>query len=155
MEIPKKKIMAPQALNEPIQYEKPVSFSRGISVDLKETVMIFISGTASVDHRGRTVQKGDVLLQSKRTFNNLSALLRSAGATWHDVLKTTCYLKDMRHYDSFNKVRNAFYKKLKLNPFPASTCIQTTLCRPDLLVEIELIAVIEKKRRHASNSKPQ
>ncbi|MCX7661918.1 MAG: RidA family protein [Candidatus Omnitrophica bacterium] len=141
--LPKHSICAPEVLNEPICYPKPVSFSRGIRVDLGNNSLIFISGTASVNKDGKTIHKGNFLLQAKRTFKNLTYLLKSEGATWHNVVRTTCYLKDMRYYDLFNKIRNQFYKKMKLNPLPASTCIEAGLCRPDLLVEIELIAIIK------------
>ncbi len=134
-------IKAPQVLNEPIDYNKPVSFSRGIKINMKDMYLLFISGTASVDSKGRTAFPGDFKAQTKRTFKNLTALLRSEGVTWHDVIKTTCYLKNMLYYDVFNKIRNQFYKQQKLHLFLASTCIEANLCRPDLLVEIELIAV--------------
>ena len=143
--VKKKAIHAPKVLNEPIHYAKPVSFSRGISVDLGSHTILFISGTASVNKDGRSIHQGDFLAQAKRTFKNLTALLQSEGAGWHDVVRTTCYLKDMRNYEIFNKVRNQFYKQQGLRPFPASTCIGANLCRADLLVEIELIAIIQVK----------
>ncbi len=143
----KKAIGAPEVLNEPIHYTKPVSFSRGIRVDLGNCIILFISGTASVDKNGKTVHSGDFLAQTKRTFKNLTALLQSEGANWHNVVKTTCYLKDMRNYEIFNKVRNQFYKQQGLRPFPASSCIQANLCRPDLLVEIELIAILKAQKK--------
>lgn len=133
---------APQVLNEPIHYPRPVSFSRGIRVDLNQCILLFISGTASVDKNGKTFQPRNFLAQTKRTFKNLTALLQSEGASWHDVVRTTCYLKDMRYYDIFNKIRNQFYKHQRLHPLPASTCIEANLCRPDLLVEIEVIAIL-------------
>jgi len=146
----KKAIHAPQVLNKPIHYGKPVSFSRGIKVVLGEFVLLFISGTASVDKNGKTAHRGDFLAQAKRTFKNLTALLQSEGASWHDVVKTTCYLKDMRNYDTFNKVRNQFYKQKRLNPLPVSSCVGVDLCRPDLLVEIELIAILKVKKNGKS-----
>ena len=142
----KKAIKAPSVLSEPVDYNKPVSFSRGVRINIKEGAFLFISGTASIDNKGRTVFPGDFVAQTKRTFENLTALLGSEGASWNDVVKTTCYLKKMRYYDVFNKIRNQFYKQQELNLFPASTCIEANLCRPDLLVEIELIAVQKFKK---------
>lgn len=136
-----KAIKAPQVLNEPVDYNNPVSFSRGIKISLQEASILFISGTASVDNKGKTVYKGNFESQVKHAFKNLTALLGSERATWHDVVKTTCYLKNMSYYEIFNKLRNKFYKQQKLKPLPASTCIEANLCRPDLLVEIELIAI--------------
>ena len=69
-------------------------------------------------------------------------LLASEGCTWHDIVRTTCYLRDIeRDYDAFNEERTAFYKEQGLDPLPASTGIQAILCRPELLIEIEAIAM--------------
>jgi len=137
----KQSIHAPDFLNEPIDYGK--SFSRGIKVDLGKATFIFISGTASVDEKGRTAHAGDFAGQAKRTFNNITALLKSQGANWQDVIYTRCYLKDIeKDYDKFNEARNQFYKDQKLNPFPASACVEAKLCRSELLVEIEALAIV-------------
>jgi enamine deaminase RidA (YjgF/YER057c/UK114 family) len=76
------------------------------------------------------------------TFANITGLLESEGATWKDIVKTSCYLREIaRDYDVFNKIRTAFYNEQKLNPVPASIGIQAHLCRPELLVEIEALAM--------------
>jgi enamine deaminase RidA (YjgF/YER057c/UK114 family) len=138
---------APQVLNEAFEYARPSSFSRGMRVDLPGVTFLFISGTASVDEQGRTIHKGDFRAQTWRTFRNITKLLESEGATWHDVVRTTCYLRDIeRDYQDFNEVRTAFYRALGLNPLPASTAIQARICREDLLVEIEAIAMFETDR---------
>jgi enamine deaminase RidA (YjgF/YER057c/UK114 family) len=78
----------------------------------------------------------------RRTLDNITGLLASEGATWHDIVRTTCYLRDIeRDYAVFNEERTAFMKEQGLDPLPASTGIQATLCRPELLVEIEAIAM--------------
>ena len=133
-------------LNEAYDYDKKVAFSRGMRVELDNCVMLFISGTASVDEHGRSIHPGDIKAQTWRMFRNIQALLESEGADWHDVIRTTCYLADFRHYDEFNEVRNAFYQEEGLDPLPASTCIEARICRPELLVEIEAIAMIPKDR---------
>ena len=75
-------------------------------------------------------------------FDNITALLEAEGATWKDVVRTTCYLRDIeRDYEAFNQERTAFYREQDLDPLPASTGIQAILCRPELLIEIEWIAV--------------
>ena len=66
-------------------------------------------------------------------------------ATWHDIVRTTCYLRDIeRDYDEFNKIRSEFFSALGLDPLPASTGIQARICRSDLLVEIEAHAIVER-----------
>jgi len=106
--------------------------------------MLLISGTASVDELGRTVHAGDFRAQCWRTYRNITTLLRSEGATWKDIVRCSCYLRDIeRDYQEFNQVRTAFFKWLELDPLPASTGIQARLCREDLLVEIEAIAILK------------
>ena len=134
-------------LNEAYSYAKPSSFSRGMRIDLNGVTILLISGTASIDEKGRSVHIGDFRAQMRRTLANITGLLASEGRTWHDVVRTTCYLRDIeRDYEAFNEERTAFYKDLGLDPLPASTGIQAILCRPELLVEIEAIALFRTRR---------
>jgi 2-iminobutanoate/2-iminopropanoate deaminase len=142
--IEKRAISNHSVLNEAYDYGS--AFSRGLRIDLKDTTILLISGTASIDDQGRSLHVGDLRAQARRTFDNITALLASEGATWHDIVRTTCYLRDIeRDYQAFNEERTAFYKEQKLDPLPASTGIQVILCRPDLLVEIEAIAMFRRK----------
>jgi len=116
-------------------------------IDLNGLTILLISGTASIDDQGRTVHVGDLRAQVRRTYDNITKLLASEGATWHDVVRTTCYLRDIeRDYKAFNEERTAFYRQQLLDPLPASTGIQAILCRPDLLVEIEAIAMFRREK---------
>ena len=144
--IKKRSIHNNAVLSEAYHYPKKASFVRGMRVDLDNCTMLFISGTASVNENGESVHAGDFSAQTQRTFSNIRGLLESEGADWHDVVRTTCYLADFRHYDEFNRIRNAFYSEENLDPLPASTCVQASLCRPELLVEIEAIAMIPRDR---------
>ena len=140
----KRAITNHSALNEAYDYGS--AFSRGMRIDLNGLSILLISGTASIDEAGRTVHIGDLRAQLRRTYDNITQLLASEGATWHDIVRTTCYLRDIeRDYDAFNEERTAFYKEQDLDPLPASTGIQAILCRPDLLVEIEAIAMFRRE----------
>ena len=140
----KRAITSHAALNEAYDYGS--AFSRGMRIDLNGLTILLISGTASIDDQGRTVHVGDLRAQVRRTYDNITKLLASEGATWHDVVRTTCYLRDIeRDYQAFNEERTAFYREQKLDPLPASTGIQAILCRPDLLVEIEAIAMFRRE----------
>jgi len=136
-----------ECLNEAYDYPKKVSFVRGMRVELDNCVMLFISGTASVNERGESIHPGDVGAQTRRALDNIKGLLQTEGADWHDIVRTTCYLADFRDYDAFNEVRNQYYVEQKLDPLPASTCIEARICRPELLVEIEAIAMIPLDRQ--------
>ncbi len=144
----KKAMHAPQVLNEAYDYARPSSFSRGLRVDLKDITILLVSGTASVDEKGQTIHPGDFRAQTWRTYHNITALLESEGASWKDVVRTTCFLRDIeRDYAAFNEIRTQFFRERKLDPLPASTGIQAILCRPDLLVEIEVMAIFETDRK--------
>jgi 2-iminobutanoate/2-iminopropanoate deaminase len=129
-------------LNEAYAYAKPSSFSRGMRIDLNGLTILLISGTASIDEYGKSVHIGDFRAQLRRTYENITGLLESEGATWHDIVRTSCYLRDIdRDYEVFNDERTKFFAEQGLDPLPASTGIQAKLCRPELLVEIEAIAM--------------
>ena len=147
--IKKRAITNHSVLNEAYAYAKPSSFARGMRIDLNGITILLISGTASIDENGESVHVGDFRAQMRRTLANISGLLASEGCTWRDVVRTTCYLRDIeRDYEAFNEERTAFYKEQGLEPVPASTGIQAILCRPELLVEIEAIAMFRAEKVH-------
>src|SRR5450755_3971934 len=143
--VEKKKVTNLGVLNEAYDYEKPSSFSRALRLELGDVIVLLISGTASIDDLGMTVHVGDFRAQLRRTYDNITGLLASEGATWKVIVRTTCYLRDIdRDYAIFNEERTRFFEAQGLNPLPASTGIQAILCRPDLLIEIEAIAMFRK-----------
>ena len=134
-------------LNEAYAYAKPSSFSRGMRIDLNGLTILLISGTASIDEYGKSVHNGDFRAQMRRTFANITGLLKTEGCTWRDIVRTTCYLRDIdRDYEAFNEERTAFFKAQGLDPLPASTGIEAKLCRPELLVEMEAIAMVRTEK---------
>lgn len=144
--IAKHAVHAPHTINEAYNYEKPSSFSRALRMDFGNTKVVLISGTASVNEEGKPEHIGDFKAQLWRTYNNISKLLDAEDMSWHDVVRTTNYLRDIeRDYAEFNKIRTTFYLWLGLDPLPAATGIQARLCWETLLVEVEAIAVCTHK----------
>jgi enamine deaminase RidA (YjgF/YER057c/UK114 family) len=142
-EITKKAITNLRVLDEAPDYGS--AFSRGLRLDIGNVVILLISGTASIDEHGDTVHVGDFRGQCRRTYHNITGLLKAEGATWKDIVRTTCYLRDIeRDYAAFNDERSTFFREQGLDPLPASTGIQAILCRPELLIEIEAIAMFIK-----------
>lgn len=142
--VEKRAITNLNVLNEAYDYGS--AFTRGMRIDLGGVTILLISGTASIDDQGRTVHVGDFRAQTRRTFANITGLLAAEGATWKDIVRTTCYLRDIeRDYAAFNEERASFYREQALDPLPASTGIQAILCRPDLLIEIEAIAMFRRQ----------
>ena len=145
--IEKRAITNHGVLNEAYAYAKPSSFSRGMRIDLGNVTILLISGTASIDENGVSVHIGDFRAQLRRTYDNITGLLKSEGCTWHDIVRTSCYLRDIdRDYDAFNEERTKFFLEQGLDPLPASTGIQAHLCRPELLIEIEAIAMFRTEK---------
>jgi enamine deaminase RidA (YjgF/YER057c/UK114 family) len=137
---------APHVINEAYDYQKPSSFSRALRLDFGGHKVLLISGTASVNEQGQAEHIGDFKAQLWRTYVNITNLLEAEGMSWHDVVRTTNYLRDIeRDYTEFNKIRTSFYNWLKLDPLPASTGIQARLCWETLLIEIEVYAICKSK----------
>lgn len=135
-------VHAPDVLNEAYNYQKPSSFSRALKLELGGHKILLISGTASVNDQGQPEHIGDFKAQLWRTYRNVTRLLEAENMSWHDVVRTTNYLRDIeRDYVEFNKIRTTYFQWLGLDPLPASTGIQSRLCWETLLVEIEAVAV--------------
>ena len=140
--IEKHVVHAPRVINEAYDYQKPSSFSRALRLDFGGYKVLLISGTASVNEEGQAEHIGDFKAQLWRTYVNITNLLSAEGMTWHDVVRTTNYLRDIeRDYAEFNKIRTSFYRWMNLDPLPASTGIQARLCWETLLIEIEVYAI--------------
>jgi 2-iminobutanoate/2-iminopropanoate deaminase len=136
----------PHMLNEAYHYEKPVPFSRGMRLDFGKVTALLISGTASVNEKGASAHPDDLRAQALRTFENITELLKSEGMDWHDVVHTRIFLRDIdRDYEALSGVRMKFFASQGITEYPASTCVEARLCRPDLLVEIETVAVREQE----------
>src|SRR5581483_2246542 len=98
--VEKRAITNLDVLNEAYAYGS--AFSRGLRIDLNGLIILLISGTASIDDEGNTVHVGDFRRQTRRTFDNITGLLAAEGATWKDIVRTTCYLRDIeRDYKAF------------------------------------------------------
>jgi enamine deaminase RidA (YjgF/YER057c/UK114 family) len=135
-------ISAPSNLNEAPSYGS--AFSRALLIEGRGVGLQLISGTASIGPNGETLHVGDFKAQVQQTYDNISALLWNGGMLWNNVVRITTYLRDIdRDYKAFNEVRNEFFAKMGLPFPPAATCIEAKLCRPELLVEMEVIAVAD------------
>jgi 2-iminobutanoate/2-iminopropanoate deaminase len=101
--------------------------------------LVYSSGQTSLDPEGNVIGIGDVATQTVETLKNLIAALAAGGASVEDIVKTTVFLPDLRHYPAMNEAYGKFFPK---DP-PARSTILAPLALPELLVEIEAIAVVE------------
>jgi enamine deaminase RidA (YjgF/YER057c/UK114 family) len=102
--------------------------------------LVAISGQIALDEAGQLVGRDDAEAQARQVFANLRSCLTAAGATFDNVIKLTCFVTDMAWLPVIRSVRDTFVDTARP---PASTAVQVTaLFRPDLLVEIDALAVI-------------
>lgn len=113
------------------------TFSPGV---IKEGKLLFISGLTATDDQGNIVGKGDIVTQARVIFTKIGEILETAGATFDDVVKTVDYITTTENYRGTADVRREFFG----TDFPAATgVIVAGLLRPDALIEIEAVAVID------------
>ena len=82
---------------------------------------------------------GDISIQTHQVFQNLKAVLEEAGASLETVVKATAFLKDMNSFAEFNDVYGQYFSEHK----PARSCVEVARLPKDVLVEIEVIALIK------------
>ena len=130
-------IMTTPTLNEAHEYGS--AFSRGMRVDLPEKRVLHISGTASVDEVGDTVHLDDSGKQMERMLLNIQELLAAQGATFEDLTQGTTFLKHAEYLELYE----AILEKWEIRHLP-NTLVEAGVCRPDLLCEMEAIAILPK-----------
>jgi 2-iminobutanoate/2-iminopropanoate deaminase len=98
--------------------------------------LIFLAGQGCSNPRTGILELGDVRSETKRTFENIRAILDAAGSSLDDVLKCNVYLRDIKDFTAMNEVYGTFFSA----PFPARTTIQAGALPGGIAVEIECIA---------------
>jgi 2-iminobutanoate/2-iminopropanoate deaminase len=111
----------------------------GYSHAVKAGDLVFVAGQVAQDTQGHLVGRGDIEAQAVQVFENLKAVLASAGATLDDVVKTTTYATSLVHRPKIVEVRARYFTTY----FPANTfVVVTSLANTDYLLEIEAVAVV-------------
>jgi len=98
--------------------------------------MLFMSGQIPMDPATGEIVNGDISVQTEQVIQNLSAILKAAGYTLNDVVKTTCYLSSMNDFQQFNEVYARHFTQK-----PARATIEVSRLPRNVRVEIEAIAV--------------
>lgn len=100
--------------------------------------LLFTAGQIPLDPGTMTLVDGDIAVQTERVMRNLDAVLREAGTTFGNVVKTTCFLADLGDFPAFNVVYGRYF----VGDAPARSTVQVTRLPLGSLVEVECIAVI-------------
>jgi 2-iminobutanoate/2-iminopropanoate deaminase len=99
--------------------------------------MLFISGQIPMDPETGKLVEEDIKIQTRQVMENIGAILKEAGYTFSDVVKSTCLLSDMGNFAGMNEIYGEYYKE---NP-PARAAFAVKTLPLNVLVEIETIAV--------------
>lgn len=99
--------------------------------------MLYTSGQIALDPATGEIVGDDVKAQAEQVMKNLAAVLTEAGTSQENVIKTTCFLKDMGDFGAFNEVYGAFFTEK-----PARSCVAVKTLPKDVLCEVEVIAVL-------------
>ena len=97
---------------------------------------VFTSGAVPLDPISGEVVGTNIATQARQTIRNLIAVLLSAGASAADVVKTTCFLKDMSDFAEFNAVYAEYFPGK-----PARSCVEVARLPKDVLCEVEAVAI--------------
>jgi 2-iminobutanoate/2-iminopropanoate deaminase len=97
---------------------------------------LFTSGQIALDPTSNTIVDGDIRVQTRQVCTNLTNVLKAAGMDASNVVKTTCFIKDMNDFVAFNEVYAEFFGENA----PARSCVEVARLPKDVLCEVELVA---------------
>ena len=126
-----RRFLSPDTLPPPFGYSQVVDVPAGR--------IVYISGQVPLDATGRLVGEGDFAAQVRQVFQNLTAALEAADASWDDVVKLDYFVRDVGEVAALRAIRDEYVNAERP---PASTLVEVSrLFRDEVLVEIEAVAV--------------
>lgn len=102
---------------------------------IKTGDLLFLSGVMPINPATSELEPNDIVLQAKRIMSNIDALLKEAGYSVDNVVKTTCFLADINDFAKFNEVYADYFTSK-----PARSCVAVKDLPKKALVEVEVIA---------------
>jgi|SRR5574344_42304 2-iminobutanoate/2-iminopropanoate deaminase len=97
---------------------------------------LFTSGQIPLDPVTNTIVTGDIKVQAHQSCKNLLAVLKAAGMDAQNVVKTTCFIKNISDFVPFNEVYAEYFGESA----PARSCVEVARLPKDVLCEVELVA---------------
>jgi len=108
---------------------------------------VFVAGQAAINPQTNEFELGDVRAETRRTLENIKAILESAGSSMKEVVRVGVFLSDMKNFAAMNEVYAEFFPK---DP-PARTTVGVSM--PKIKVEIDCIARVSKSRKRTAKRK--
>ena len=128
--------MAKTVINPPA-LPKPNGYSYAVK---KSGTPLFISGQVAFDGAGKLVGANDAAAQTEQVFANLKTVVEAAGGTLDDVVKITIFVTDASYRPAVAAARLKLFKE---GAYPASSyLVVSALALPELLVEVEAVAIV-------------
>ena len=124
--------MTKQAISSP-DAAKPVG---PYSAALRTGDLLFVSGQVPIDPASGAMVDGDIAAQTRRAIENVGLLLRAAGLSYANVVRTTVFLADMNDFKAMNDVYSTFF----VEPYPARSTVQAARLPRDARIELDAIA---------------
>lgn len=104
---------------------------------LKINNMIFVSGQLPIDVKTGELDGEDIISQTKRSFENIKAILEEVGLDLTHVIKTTVFMQNLNDFNDMNNVYSAYFTGM----YPARSTIEVAKLPKNALVEIEVVAI--------------
>jgi len=118
------------------QWEEIVGYSRAVRIGN----LVEVAGTTAVDETGQVVGVDDPGAQTRFILQKIEKALTQAGATLQDVIRTRLFVTDITRWEEVGRAHGDFFRTVK----PVATMVEVNaLINPELLVEIEVTAVVE------------
>jgi 2-iminobutanoate/2-iminopropanoate deaminase len=96
---------------------------------------LFVSGQIAIDPQTANIIEGDIEAQTEQVLKNIAAIIEAAGMSLQDVVKCTCFLKDMNDFVKFNAVYESYFGEI----LPARETVEVARLPKDVLVEVSAI----------------
>ena len=123
-------------MNTVISTDKAPAAVGAYSQAVKNGDLLFCSGQIALDPATGNLVSNDIKSQTEQVMQNISAVLAASGATFADVVKTTCFLADINDFAAFNEVYARYFSGK-----PARSCVAVSALPKGALVEVEVIAI--------------
>jgi len=105
---------------------------------VKANGFVFVSGQLPIIPETGAFPKGGIKEQTRKSLENLQAILEAENLSFDHVVRTGVFLKNMEDFAAMNEIYSEFFTE----NFPARACVEVARLPKDALVEIELTAVV-------------